>query len=91
MQSWRPTETHLGSPLVEAVLTRMLELDAVLESLDDKTAIDATAIATELAAAGNLVTGDIRRPSDAVAVMLARWLARTRHLGVCVDPVPHAA
>ncbi|HEX4449559.1 MAG TPA: hypothetical protein VH143_01760 [Kofleriaceae bacterium] len=91
MQSWRPTETHRGSPLVEAVLTRMLELDAVLEHIDDKTTIEAIAIATELAAAGNLVTGDIRRTSDAVAVALARWLERTRHLGVNVDPVPHAA
>jgi hypothetical protein len=69
----------------------MLELDAVLEHIDDKTTIEAIAIATELAAAGNLVTGDIRRTSDAVAVALARWLERTRHLGVNVDPVPHAA
>jgi hypothetical protein len=91
MQPWRPTETHLGSPLVEAVLARMLELDAVLENMDDKATIDAIAIATELAAAGNLVTGDSRRTSDAVAVMLARWLERTRHLGVRVDPIPHAA
>jgi hypothetical protein len=91
MQPWRPTETHLGCPLVEAVLERMLELDAVLENMDDKTAIDAIAIATELAAAGSLVTGDIRRTSDVVAVMLTRWLVRTRHLGVCVASTTHAA
>jgi hypothetical protein len=69
----------------------MLELDAALEHIENKTTILALALATELAAAGNLVTGDIRRPSDAVAVALARWLERTRHLGVNVDPVTHAA
>ncbi|HEY1550974.1 MAG TPA: hypothetical protein VGG28_24265 [Kofleriaceae bacterium] len=76
---------------MEAVLARMLELDAVLENMDDKTTIEAIAIATELDVAGNLVTGDIRRTSDVVAFTLAQWLKRTRYLGLSIDRAEHAA
>ena len=86
-----PAETHLGIPLVERALVRMLELDAVLENLDDDATIEARAIETALALAESLVTGDIEHPSDVVSHALARWLEQTRNLGVSIDRVSHAA
>ena len=98
MQPRRPAETHLGVPLVERALTRMLELDAVLENLDDDARIEARAIETALTSGESLITGDIEHPSDVVSHALARWLDRTRNLGLrseptfrSIDQVPHAA
>jgi|HubBroStandDraft_3_1064219.scaffolds.fasta_scaffold873603_1 hypothetical protein len=86
-----PTEGHLGVPLVERTLARMLELDAVLENLDDDSIIEARAIETALATADSLMTGDIEHPSDVVSHALARWLDQTRNLGLSIDHVRHAA
>jgi len=77
------------SPLVERTLTRMLELDAMLELMPDRTCTVARAIDTALAVAESLVTGDIDQPSEVVSRALARWLERTRNLGI--DRVLHAA
>lgn len=78
-----------ASPLVERTLTRMLELDAMLELMADRTSALAHAIDTALAVAESLVTGDIDQPSEVVSRALARWLERTRNLGI--DRVLHAA
>lgn len=80
--------SHRGVPLVERVLERLRELADLLDARARDT-LEAHAIDAAIAAAQGLVTGDIARPSDVVARALARWLERTRYLGI--DRVEHAA
>ena len=87
----QPCTAHAGVPLVERTLTRMLELDAILEHMRDRSSREARAIDTALAMAESLVTGDIEHPSDVVSHALARWLERTRNLGRSIDQARHAA
>jgi hypothetical protein len=87
----RSSEHDVGVPLVERVLARMLELDAVLERTSDRTSTEARAIDTALATAESLVTGDIEHPSEVVSRALVRWLDSTRNLGLSIDRTRHAA
>ena len=87
----RSSKIDVGVPLVERVLARMLELDAVLERTSDRSSMLAHAIDTALATAESLVTGDIEHPSEVVSRALVRWLDSTRNLGLSIDRAKHAA
>jgi hypothetical protein len=77
-----PAVTMTRMPLAARVLERKDELEDAYADLGPHDDFERHTIATALAAVNELVTGDLGHPSDVVAHALARWLERTKHVGV---------
>jgi hypothetical protein len=76
------TEELRGQPLAVRLEARKVELEQALSDLRPEETGTREEIEQALAALATISTGDLIRPSDAVASQMSDWLERHKHLGV---------
>jgi hypothetical protein len=72
-------DATIGKPLVERVLERKAELEALLDGLDDKPL--RADIELALSTVEPFLAGDLKHVPPVVMIDLNRWLERTKHIG----------
>jgi len=75
------TDATRGQPLAARVLARKNELEDALADCGPRDVLQRTAIQTALTTVYMLMTGDLVRPPQVVALALSRWLERNKHVG----------
>jgi hypothetical protein len=74
-------DATVGQPIVDRVMARKYELEAVLASLDVQDARERGDLELALSTIGELLTGDLEHVPSVVTRNMNRWLEATKHLG----------
>ena len=75
-----------GQPIVDRVMARKAELEALLGGLPADDLATKGDIQLALSTINDLLTGDLEKVPPVVAVDMSRWLETNKHLGERVEP-----
>ena len=82
-------DATMGQPLIDRVVARKQELEALLAGLPEDDTRQRADIEHALGTVESMMTGDLTQVPAVVAVDLNTWLERHKHLAEsAVDPVP---
>jgi hypothetical protein len=85
------SDASIGQPMVERVLARKHELEALLASSPADNGRTQNDIATALNTVNSLLSGDLAHVPAVVLVDMNRWLENNKHLAESATPNANAA